>query len=218
MFLEFPATTGADWGNSGQGSQFMLGDELLVAPPETWESPAPYKIALPGTGWFDYWSGQRLASAQLSQTPRLDHLPVFVRPGSILPMQPLVQSTAEVPRGALSIHVYPSDEPGGRCAGRVYLDDGVSLAYRRGDYLRQSFSCAHAVASSSPALDIRFAQREGRYTPWWQQIAIIVHGWSGDATATLNGKTVRGDVDAASGTLAITIPDQPRAATLHITH
>ena len=220
VFLEFPATTGADWGNSGQGNQFMLGEALLIAPPETWESPAPYKIALPGTGWFDYWSGQRLASAQLSETPRLDHLPVFVRPGSILPMQPLVQSTAEVPHGALSIHVYPGAAPGGQCAGHVYLDDGVSLAYRRGEFLRQSLGCANGVASSSPSdsLDIRFAPREGRYTPWWQQMAITVHGWSGGAKATLNGKTVHADVDAASATLVITIPDQARAATLHITH
>ena len=33
--------------------------------------------------------------------PKLDQLPVFVRSGSILPMQPLVQSTDEVPNGPL---------------------------------------------------------------------------------------------------------------------
>ncbi|MGH8253018.1 MAG: TIM-barrel domain-containing protein [Steroidobacteraceae bacterium] len=214
VFLEFPATVGSDWGNSGQGSQFMLGDELLIAPPEVWESPAPYKITLPGSGWFDYWTGQRLASAQLSVTPRLDHLPVFVRPGAILVMQPLVQSTSEMPRGPLSLHVYPGEH----CAGHVYLDDGVSLAYQRGEYLRQAFSCASGAASSAPSLDIAFAQREGRYAPWWQQISIIVHGWTGGAAARLNGKTVHGDVDAASGTLTVVIPDQPRAATLRIGH
>ena len=216
VFVEFPSTTGADWGNTGQGNQFMLGDELLVAPPEIWESPAPYKIVLPGTGWFDYWSGQRLASVQLTVTPRLDHLAVFVRPGSILPMQPLVQSTAQTPQGALSLHVYPGEGALAQCAGHVYLDDGVSLAYQRGEYLRQAFSCASGAASQT--LDIRFAQREGRYAPWWQQIAIIVHGWNGSATAKLNGKSLRGDVDAAGGTLTIVIPDQPRAATLHISH
>ena len=220
VFLEFPLTTGSDWGNTGEGNQFMLGDELLIAPPEVWESPAPYKITLPGSGWFDYWSGQRLASAQLSETPRLDHLPVFVRPGSILPMQPLVQSTAETPRGALSLHVYPGEGPDAHCAGHVYVDDGVSLAYQRGEFLRQSFSCANGAASSTatPTLDITFAQRQGHYAPWWQQMAIIVHGWSGGATAKLNGKGVHGEVDAATGTLTIAIPDQARAATLHITH
>ena len=129
-------------------------------------------------------------------------------------MQPLVQSTAEVPHGALSIHVYPSDGPGGHCAGHVYLDDGVSLGYRRGEYLRQAFSCAVAAGS----LDIVFAKRDGRFAPWWQQIAIIVHGWNGGAVAKLDGRTVRGDVDAASGTLTFMVPDQPRAATLHISH
>lgn len=214
VFLEFPETAGGDWGSSGEGNQFMLGDELLIAPPETWESPAPYKIGLPGSGWFDYWSGQRVAGAQLRETPRLDHLPVFVRPGSILPMQPLVQSTAETPRGSLSLHVYPPDAPGAHCAGQVYLDDGVTLAYQRGEFLRQAFSCT----ADAKSLDISIAQREGRYAPWWQQIAIVVHGWSGGPTGKLNGKSVQGSVDAASGTLTITIPDQARPATLRISH
>jgi alpha-glucosidase len=208
VFLEFPATVGSDWGVSGEGDQFMLGDELLIAPPETWESPAPYRIGLPGPGWFDYWTGQRLASAQLTETPRLDHLPVFVRPGAMLVMQPLVQSTAEVPHGPLSLHVYPGEH----CAGHVYLDDGVSFAYRHGGYLRQAFSCADGAA----ALDIAFAQREGSFAPWWQQIAVVVHGWSGGSAARLNGKAVHGDYDAANGTLTLTIPDQARPATLRI--
>ena len=210
VFLEFPATVGSDWGNSGQGDQFMLGDELLIAPPETWESPAPYKIGLPGPGWFDYWTGQRLATAQTTETPRLDHLPVFVRPGSVLVMQPLVQSTAEVPRGPLSLHVYPGEH----CAGHIYLDDGVSFAYRRGVYLRQSFTCVNGAAS----LDIAFARRAGSFAPWWQQIAIVVHGWSGGAMAKLDGKAVQGEYDAATSTLTLTIPDQPRPATLRISH
>ena len=39
--------------------------------------------------------------------PQLDRLPVFVRPGAILPRQPLVQSTGETPKGALELDVYP---------------------------------------------------------------------------------------------------------------
>jgi alpha-glucosidase len=133
-------------------------------------------------------------------------------------MQPLVQSTAQTPQGALSLHVYPGEGALAQCAGHVYLDDGVSVAYQRGEFLRQAFSCASSATSPSANLEISFAQREGRYAPWWQQLAIIVHGWNGGATAKLNGKSVRGEVDAASGTLTILIPDQPRAATLHISH
>ena len=96
----------------------------------------------------------------------------------------------------------------------MYLDDGVTLAYRRGEYLRQAFTCA----ADAKSLEISIAQREGRYAPWWQQIAIVVHGWNGGATGKLNGKSVQGSDDAASGTLSLTIPDQARAATLRISH
>ena len=39
--------------------------------------------------------------------PTLDTLPVYVRGGSILPLQPLIQSTDETPSGPLELRVYP---------------------------------------------------------------------------------------------------------------
>ena len=39
------------------------------------------------------------------------------------PRQPLVQSTAETPKGPLELHVYPGED----CRGELYLDDGVSI-------------------------------------------------------------------------------------------
>jgi alpha-glucosidase len=56
---------------------------------------------------------------------------------------------------------------------------------------------------------LHFDKREGRYKPWWKQIAVTVHGWSGPAK-------VRGaahvDTNPARKDLWFTIPDQRRAA------
>ncbi len=68
--------------------------------------------------------------------PALDTLPVYVRGGSILPMQPLIQSTDETPNGPLELRVYP----GQPCAGSLYLDDGHTLGYQHGEFLRQTFT------------------------------------------------------------------------------
>jgi alpha-glucosidase len=101
----------------------------------------------------------------LSQTPKLDRLPVFVRPGAIIPRQPLVQSTSEKPRDPLQLDVYP----GGDCRGELYLDDGVTL---NGPNLHQSVTC-----TATPAcVALSFGQREGTYRPWWRQIRVVVHG------------------------------------------
>ncbi|MBV8973053.1 MAG: DUF5110 domain-containing protein, partial [Sphingomonadaceae bacterium] len=140
-------------------------------------------------------------------TPQLDALPVFVRAGTILPRQALVQSTAETPAGPLQLDVYPGDD----CAGTLYLDDGHSLAYRRGEYLRQEVRCRVTPAG----LVVEFGSRDGRFAPWWREIAVTVHGRYREKVTA--GRTrVQGTIDPAAETLTFTLPDQPGAASVTI--
>jgi alpha-glucosidase len=144
---------------------FTLGRDLLVAASPKPEQPRAYDICLPGKGWYDYWSGLPVPDQKITETPRLDRLPVFVRPGAIIPRQPLVQSTAETPKGSLELDVYPGED----CRGEIYLDDGVSV---RGPSLRQHVSCV----VTSDGVSLRFEKREGSYRPWWTSIMVTVHG------------------------------------------
>lgn len=205
VFLEHPEVVGRGDHLGGTESQFMLGPDLLIAAPSTWESPAPYAVPLPGVGWYDYWTGARLAAAQTTETPVLDRLPVFVRPGAILPRQPLVQSTAETPKGALELAVYPGSD----CRGAIYLDDGVSFAYQRGAFLRQTVRCdAHGLT---------FAAREGRYRPWWSTVRVVLHGWTGRAAQVrLDGRNLPAQIDARAQTLSFDLPDLAKTARVSI--
>ncbi len=198
-FLEFPKFAAAV-------NQFMLGDDLLVAPPVTWESPAAYPVPLPSAGWYDYWTGQRLDTPGTQETPRLDRLPVFVRPGAILPKQPLVQSLSDTPSGQLELHVYPGPD----CHGSIYLDDGESYGYTKGQYLRQSFHCS----DDGKTLTFAFDKRDGAYAPWWTGFTLVVHGWSGKATAKMDRKTMT--AQSANGTLTLVLSDVVKASTLVI--
>lgn len=205
VFLQYPEVVAKGDRLGGTDNQFMLGPDLLITPPQTWESPASYVIPLPGAGWYDYWTGRPVEGDQTVETPTLDRLPVYVRPGSILPRQPLVQSTAETPKGDLELAVYP----GADCRGEIYLDDGVSFAYRRGDYLRQTVRC--------DAASLSFAAREGRYRPWWDGITVVIHGWTGQAgEVKLAGEPIAARVDAQAGTLTFRLPDIAAAATVTI--
>jgi alpha-glucosidase len=205
VFLEFPARVDIESDLGGSIDQFMLGPSLLVAPATEPESPFPYDITLPGDGWFDYWTGLRVPAAKFSQTPRLELLPVFVRPGSIVPHQPLVQSTAERPRGNLRLDVYP----GPSCHGELYLDDGVSFDYRRGAYLRQGVFCQGA----SQVAAVEFAPREGSFRPWWHDVDVVIHGVdAAPARVRLDGRPVASRHDAAGHALHVTIAD-PAGAT-----
>jgi alpha-glucosidase len=161
-FYDYPAMVVAP---CDQSMAFTLGRDLLIAASPKPESPQAYDICLPGKGWFDYWSGAPVAGEKVKETPRLDRLPVFVRPGTILPRQPLVQSTSETPKGPLELDVYPGED----CRGELYLDDGVSM---KGPSLRQTIRCT----VTPTGVMLQFGRREGRYRPWWKSISVTVHG------------------------------------------
>ena len=198
VFLEFPKAGGAD-------NQFMLGDDLLIAPPATWESPADYGVPLPGEGWYDYWTGARLDKAATMETPKLDRLPVFVRPGAIIPKQPLTQSLSETPQGPLEVHVYPGDD----CHGSIYFDDGESFGYQQGAYLRQAIHCS----DDGKTLQVSFDKREGSYKPWWTGITLVVHGWNGGANGVRMGRKAV-EAQGGDGTLTVALPDITKATIL----
>ncbi len=215
VFYDYPSALTA---SCDQSMAFTLGKSLLIAPPPNPESPRVYDVCLPAGGWYDYWTGRRVgtpdptpgsAGDRVTETPRLDRLPVFVRAGTILPRQPLVQSTAETPVGPLQLDVYP----GADCAGTLYEDDGHSLAYTRRGYLRQAVRCT----KTPDGLTIDFAAREGGFKPWWTSIAVTVHGWSRNAEVRSAGKSVDAVVDGTAQTVAFRIPAPSRANNIRIT-
>jgi alpha-glucosidase len=200
-----------------------------VAPPPVLESPAQYTICLPAGRWYDYWSGMDAATLLqaasrageagsavertglvIESTPRLDRLPVFVRGGTILPRQPLTQSTAKTPRGPLSLDVYPGDD----CRGEIYLDDGHSMAYARGVYLRQHLRCE----SRDDALTISFEKQVGEFHPWWSQLHVTVHGWRGAASAEVQGHAVATRVDDKNQSVSLLFDDPAGPAQLRLRH
>jgi len=173
LFLEFP-TSEADSQpiDLANGNSFLLGADLLVA-----ESPYPddvgdYTVALPPVGWYDYWTGARTDGGQVTIHPSLKTLPVFVRAGAIVPEQPLVQSTEETPRGPLTLRVYPPSAAGEPCRGSLYLDDGVSYGFQKGEILRESFTCQ----LTAEGLSVSVSARAGSFAPWWHQLSIEVYG------------------------------------------
>ncbi|MFZ5796105.1 MAG: TIM-barrel domain-containing protein [Sphingomonas sp.] len=228
VFYDYPSAASM---GCNQSMAFTLGKALLIAPPPSPESPQTYDVCLPAGGWYDYWTGLRAGtpeaatsgpiqsatqavptehakSERVLETPRLDRLPVFVRAGTILPRQPLVQSTAQTPSGPLMLDIYP----GGDCSGTLYEDDGTTLGYQRGAFFRQTVRCATTAAG----ITVTFDSKEGSLAPWWKQIAVTVHGWQGPGRVTQNGASLNAESDVSAQTLRFTIPTPGKAARVTI--
>lgn len=175
LFLEFPEATPDRHPidiDAEASNEFLLGGDLLIAPPRFPDELDSYTIEFPSNGWYDYWTGKKVENqSALKVKPELSSLPVFVRAGAILPIQPLIQSTNETPQGSLTLRVYPgaANTP---CEGSLYLDDGKSFAYQHGEYLRMKFGCE----VTTDGIRLHIGAHEGTYPAWWKTIHAEIYG------------------------------------------
>lgn len=215
LFLEFPdAAKDLHPLDLDAGNEFLFGPRLLVAPQPFGEQVHSYQLTLPDGVWFDYGTGAKIVpgdSASRTIQPQLDTLPVYVREGTVLPMQPLTQSTEETPQGPLTLRVYPGKD----CEGSVYLDDGKTMAYKHGDFLRVEFSCAVTF----DGISLHLGEHQGKFQPWWKQIRLEIYGWdSADIQFRVKGAETNPvhSIEASKHVLTVDIPDEAQAHDLEI--
>lgn len=222
LFLDFPdATADKHPLDSDVPNEFLFGPDLLIAPAPHPDEAKGYQITFPPAPWYDFWTGKEIARKQApggdlaalettSVKPTLAVLPVYAKGGSVIPMQPLVQSTVEKPNGPLQLRVYP----GPNCHGSLYDDDGVSLDYKNGHYLRVAYTCE----SAPNRVTLHIGAQQGSYPAWWKQIQVFVFGWHGARLqAQLDGKPLAGaKYDPQQGRAEVLIPQNAEGETLTV--
>ncbi len=159
--------------------QFLCGDALLLVPVTSRESIKD--IYLPKGEWFDIYTDECfIGPKELSENTCLHQIPVFVKASSIIPMQSLVQHTAEKPTDTLTIHLYSGKEKNSFC---YYEDDGNTFGYKSGDFCRRNFTYDPMVKK------LTIDAQEGTYTSEFRFIRIIFHGFNDQiAKLMINGR------------------------------
>ncbi len=122
--------------------EFMCGDSILVCPvtnPMYYKlnsmsinEPKIRKCYLPkGADWYDFWTKERLSgeSYVVADAP-IDKIPLFIRAGSIIPMEEGLQYAEQVSDKPFQIHIYPGDD----CEFEFYEDSGDGYEYEKGIY------------------------------------------------------------------------------------
>ncbi|HTP68891.1 MAG TPA: glycoside hydrolase family 31 protein [Dongiaceae bacterium] len=166
IFLEYPQLT--DFYTDER--DFLFGRDLLVEPVVT-EMIDAEELKFPTGTWYDFRSPAKFTEKeQVTTRPRLDEVPLFVRAGAIVPMQPVIQSTSETPVGSLELRIYPGDD----CRGSLYQDDGHTLNYESGEFLRVTYSCAVSAETVTVSSKVETAG----YTPWWSEVDAKIFGAS----------------------------------------
>ena len=202
IFLEYPQSP--EFFNDDH--DFLFGPDLFVSPVVT-EKLDAQGVALPPGEWYDYWTSEkRTGKDKIDLHPRLDEVPLYVRAGAIVPMQPLVQYTGEKPDGPLQLRVYlPTSTAGNNCRGSLYLDDGHTYAYQKGEFLRVNYSCEVSTAFVRVVSTVE----KSAYLPWWKSAELTLVG-----AASLPKEVRVGDqvihewrYDSQIHSVTLTVPD-----------
>ncbi len=137
---------------------YMWGDAQLVSPVVS-KGAQTKSVYLPEGNWVNFWNDQVYAGGEnyIVSAP-LDVLPIFIKEGSIVPMQPVMQYTDELPLDTLILVIYPS-------TGKVdefllYEDDGTTLEYQSGSY---AITNINQVFTGNSLLEINIGASTGSF-------------------------------------------------------
>jgi len=116
--------------------QFMIGDNLLVAP--VLNSFDNFKkLYLPEGKWYDINDNKVVDGSKwiIKETP-INQIPIFLRAGGIIPMQKVLNYVGEEKIDTLEFLVFPSASS----EYTFYEDDGLTFDYEKGNYSLIKFS------------------------------------------------------------------------------
>lgn len=113
--------------------QYLFGPSFLVNPIYEFEARSRQVYLPAGTRWYDFYSGVAHKGGQkIEAAAPLARMPLFVKAGSIVPIGPEVQHTAEKLEAPITLYVYR----GADGSFDLYEDDGLSYAYEKGEFAR----------------------------------------------------------------------------------
>jgi alpha-D-xyloside xylohydrolase len=114
------------------GNQYSFGPAIMVTP-VTSAGATNQSVYLPIANgpWYNFWTGATSPGGQrIDATAPVETLPLFVRPGSILPMGPLLQYSSEKPADPIELRIYP----GASGKFTLYEDEGDGYNYEKKVY------------------------------------------------------------------------------------
>lgn len=132
LWLHYPSDKMA----AKTGDEFLWGKDILIAP--VYEKGASSrKLYLPEGDWYDWWTNLKQAGQQtISREVDLSIMPIYVRAGAVIPVDPIRQYTSEKVTEPTTIRVYS----GNNGSYTLYEDDGISMEYQKGNYTLTQFT------------------------------------------------------------------------------
>lgn len=183
LFHDFPDTRRRPLGQITD--QFLVGPSILQAPILA-AGRTRRRVVLPaGTQWFSAQDGRWLPGGKtiLSRAGRTE-TPLFVREGSILPLQPGERTHNRNDLATIELHCFLRPDSGKPAVLRYACDDGETFGYQRGEVSRFTVK-ARALPGGVLAAEIS----DGEYGFGPVRVRLVVYGGFKAVRLTGDGKT-----------------------------
>jgi alpha-glucosidase (family GH31 glycosyl hydrolase) len=128
LWLHYPDDATA----AARGDEYLYGRDILVAPVVE-RGATSRALYLPRGVWYDFWTKEKVEGGrEITRTVDLETTPLYLRAGTVIPMDPVKQYTEEKVDGPLTIWIHS----GADGAFALYEDDGKSFDFRKGEFMR----------------------------------------------------------------------------------
>jgi alpha-glucosidase len=147
--------------------QVLLGASLMAAP--IYRPGVEYRsVYLPTGTWYDWWSGESYEGPIhiLAHAP-LERMPLYVRGGAIIPMQPVQQYVDERPLDHLRLRVWS-----GNNQYKFFEDDGQTTKYQNNNYSLININ----VSTVNNQTVVEIGARDGEWTPPLREVIVELVG------------------------------------------
>ena len=191
-------------------NEFFFGSEIIVAPITEHTSAdtnlAGVSVWIPEGRYTDIFTGRIYEGNKLVKLYRdIDYIPVLAKEGAIIPMSKNDRTNDCSNPEALEVLVYR-----GNNSFLLYEDDGESLSYKNGEYLKTSFTVSEEnhnvyLSVSKAEGDVSVVPKKREYTFKFKDIV------SADVTVTVGNKEAKAEVKKCGKTLEVTLSAKPDA-------
>ncbi len=226
MVMEYPE----DKNTYNIDTQFMCGESFLVAP--VVESATTKEVYLPEGNWYDYddCSTVYTGGRWMTYDAPVELLPVFVKEGSIIPMQSERQYMDDPTASPdVTLDIYPT-VGNGAFDFVLYEDDGKTDDYAEGVYATTSYDCKVVRGASTDTMTLTIGARDGKFTDiadrsymlqfhnaTYGNLSVRCDGTSlnkADSLAALEGMTSGFYADKTTGICYVRVADTAKAQTI----
>lgn len=125
LVLEYPE----DAETHNLQDQFLIGESILAAP-VCFPDVRKRLVYLPKGTWYEYGKNVKHRSGTIIANADLEHMPVYVKAGSIICEQSSIQTTQNNKNTLYTIKIYPGNDT----EYTLYQDDGHSNAYKNKEF------------------------------------------------------------------------------------